>query len=326
MLLTTMVDSFLIYMQSEKNLSEKTVHSYNSDWQDFYAFLESELSVNLIEYQVEGIDHILVRKYLSHLNQRGLSKTTAARRLAALRSFFRYLVKKDFIDYNPILQVSTPKTPNRLPRYLEQEEMGRVLEQPELTSEVGLRDQAILELLYGAGIRVSEMMQMDLDSIDLSYGYVRVFGKGGRERIVPIGKYAVDAIGKYLEEARPKWAQGGNKALFLNQRGGRLSDRSIRTLVNKYCRQANTKETVSPHGFRHSFASHLLDNGADLRTVQELLGHKKISSTQIYTHVSQNKLRKVYHLAHPRGKIAKKDGEGGIEIDAGAKGDHHYRG
>lgn len=302
MLLTSMVDSFFIYLESEKNLSEKTIHSYNSDWQDFYAFLETEQQVDLTKYQLESIDHLLVRKYLSHLNQRGLSKTTAARRLAALRSFFRYLVKKGYLDHNPVLQVATPKIPKKLPQYLEQEEMARVLEQPELYSETGLRDRAILELLYGAGIRVSEMMQLDLNNVDLSYGYVRVFGKGGRERIVPIGKYAIQAIRQYLNEARPKWAKDENKALFLNQKGGRLSDRSIRTIVNKYCRQANTRETVSPHGFRHSFASHLLDNGADLRTVQELLGHKKISSTQIYTHVSRQQLRKVYHRAHPRSK------------------------
>lgn len=300
MLLTAMLDSFLIYLQSEKNLAEKTVQAYNSDWQDFFNFLENQLQEDLATFEVEKIDHGLVRKYLAYLNNRGLSKTTSARRLAALKSFFRYLIKKDLSERNPLLLVATPKIPKKLPHYLEQDDMTRVLEQPELSSETGLRDRALLELLYGAGIRVSELVQLDLDSIDLAYGYVRVFGKGGRERLVPIGKLAITAVKEYVQLARPKWACGPNPALFLNQKGGRLSDRTVRTLVNKYCRQANTKETVSPHGFRHSFASHLLDNGADLRAVQELLGHKKISSTQIYTHVSRTKLRNVYHLAHPR--------------------------
>jgi integrase/recombinase XerC len=157
-----------------------------------------------------------------------------------------------------------------------------------------------LELLYGTGIRVSELVQLDMDNIDMAYGYLRVFGKGGRERLVPLGRTAIEAIKKYMHEVRPEWNKNGLKAVFLNQRGGRLSDRSIRSIVKKCCSLAMAKEIISPHGFRHSFASHLLDNGADLRVVQELLGHKKISSTQIYTHVSRGKLRKVYHLAHPR--------------------------
>ncbi len=304
MLLAPLVDSFVVYLQSERNLSEKTIQAYVSDWQDFFEFLENRRGRSLGEITVEEVDHLLVRQYLAYLNTRGLNKTTSARRLAALRSFFRFLQKKEIIEKNPLIQVASPKIPNRLPRYLEQEDMNKVLEQPELFSAAGMRDRAILELLYGAGIRVGELVQLDLDNIDLCHGYVRVFGKGGRERVVPIGKIAVQALNRYLQEARPRLAakavQEESKALFLNQRGGRLSDRSVRTLVNRYCRQAGTKETVSPHGFRHSFASHLLDNGADLRTVQELLGHKKISSTQIYTHVSRGRLRKIYRMAHPR--------------------------
>lgn len=300
MSLTAMVDSFLIYLQTEKNMSEKTIRSYNSDWQDFFSFLETQLKLDLAGFVVSEINHGLVRSYLAHLNSRGLSKTTAARRLAALKSFCRYLVKKGYSEQNPLALVATPKIPKRLPRYLEPGDMSKVLEQPEETSDTGLRDRAIMELLYGAGIRVSELVQLDLGNLDLSYGFVRVFGKGGRERLVPIGKPACTALRQYIESARPKWAQGKEQALFVNQQGGRLSDRSVRTIVNKYCRLAQTKETISPHGFRHSFASHLLDNGADLRAVQELLGHKKISSTQVYTHVSRNKLRNVYHRTHPR--------------------------
>jgi integrase/recombinase XerC len=177
----------------------------------------------------------------------------------------------------------------------------RCLNQP-FPGKAGLRDKAILELLYGSGIRVSELVSLDIDSLDLSYGFLQVWGKGNRERIVPVGKQTIKAINKYLTIARPLWSRPHEKALFVNQRGGRLSDRSVRTLVKKYCRLAGVKEILSPHGFRHSFATHLLDHGADLRVVQELLGHKKISSTQIYTHVSRGKLRKVYYAAHPRAK------------------------
>ena len=300
MLLTALVDSFFIYLQSEKNMAYFTIKSYNSDWTHFFNFLETEMALDLTTLDIDKIDHNIIRKYLVHLNEKGLAKSTAARRLAALRSFYLYLLRKEIIAKNPLGNVSTPKIPKRLPKYLEQNEMALVLEQPSASEDTGIRDRAILELLYGAGIRVSELVGLDLESIDTAYSYVRVYGKGGRERIVPVGKAAVSAVCRYLAVSRPRWDCNQIKALFLNQQGGRLSDRSVRNIVRKYCLAAGTKEIVSPHGFRHSFASHLLDNGADLRVVQELLGHKKISSTQIYTHVSRSKLRKIYHLAHPR--------------------------
>jgi len=300
MLLVPLVDSFINYLEHEKNMAEMTIKSYNSDWKDFFNYLENELKYDILSLEIKKITHITVRKYLVYLNSKNLSKNTIARRLAALKSFYHYLLKKEIICQNPLDHVSTPKIPKKLPRYLDQEEMERVLQQPSLNNEVGIRDKAILELLYGAGIRVSELASLDLDNVDLSYGYLRVVGKGSRERVVPIGKEAIKAIQSYLEKARPQWVLKKEKALLVNQKGGRLSDRSIRTIVHKYCRQAGTKEILSPHGFRHSFATHLLDHGADLRVVQELLGHKKISSTQIYTHVSRKKLRQVYHSAHPR--------------------------
>ncbi|MCR4440985.1 MAG: tyrosine recombinase XerC [Peptococcaceae bacterium] len=300
MLLTTLVDSFFIYLESEKNMAQHTIKSYNSDWMDFFAFLEQEMGYNLDCLELEKIDHSVIRKYLIHLNKKELAKPTIARRLAALRSFYRYLIKKEILAQNPLKDVSTPKIPKKLPRYLEQDEISKVLEQPALSEGAGLRDKAVLELLYAAGMRVSELAGLDLENIDLSYGYVRVLGKGGRERLIPLGRKAAAALAVYLEKVRPLWNTQKSKALFLNQRGGRLSDRSIRSIVKKYCLLASVRECVSPHGFRHSFASHLLDNGADLRVVQELLGHKKISSTQVYTHVSRSQLRKVYHLAHPR--------------------------
>jgi integrase/recombinase XerC len=300
MLLLPLVDTFLQYLQAEKNMSSKTVKAYNSDWQDFLSFLEEEIKLSSHTVHVEDVDHGVVRKYLAFLNYKGLTKTTMARRLASLKSFFRYLLRKEIILQNPLVHVATPKIPKKLPKYLEQKEMTRVLEQPSAATETGIRDKAILELLYGAGIRVSELVMLDTEHLDLRYGFVRVFGKGSKERLVPIGKPAVEALEQYLKVARPLWANPDNPALFVNQKGGRLSDRSVRTFVQKYCQEAHTREYISPHGFRHSFATHLLDNGADLRVVQELLGHSKISSTQVYTHVSRSKLRKVYHLAHPR--------------------------
>lgn len=300
MLIAALIDSYFIYLTSEKNMASLTIKSYNNDWMDFLYFLENKAKFDLAALTIEEIDHGLIRRYLADLSNRGLAKTTIARRLAALKSFFRYLQKKEMIAANPMAQFSTPKIPKRLPKYLDVQEMSRVIEQPKEGTDPGKRDKAILELLYGTGIRVSELVGMDVTSLDLSYGYIRVFGKGSRERLVPLGKAANQALDAYLRETRPRWDVLNAKALFLNKSGGRLTDRSVRSIVKKYCRKAGAKEILSPHGFRHSYASHLLDNGADLRVVQELLGHKKISSTQIYTHVSRAQLRKVYHLAHPR--------------------------
>lgn len=301
MLLAPLVDSFISYLNNEKNMAKMTVKSYNNDWNDFLNYLENELQYDIINLHVEEINHQTVRKYLAYLNSHNYTKSTMARHLASLKSFYRYLLKNEIIRQNPLAFVATPRIPKKLPRYLEEKEMVSVLEQPVLTNDVGIRDRAILELLYGAGIRVSELTSLNLENIDLGYGYLRVTGKGNKERIVPIGREAIKSLKMYTEQARPKWtATQQEKALFVNQKGGRLSARSVRTFVHKYCRQAGVKEDLSPHGFRHSFATHLLDHGADLRAVQELLGHQKISSTQIYTHVSNKKLRQVYRSAHPR--------------------------
>jgi len=301
MLLAPLVDSFIFYLNNEKNLAKMTVKSYNNDWNDFLNYLENELHYDIINLHVEEISHLTVRKYLAYLNDHHYAKTSMARRLAALKSFFRYLLKEEIIKQNPLAYVASPRIPKKLPRYLEEQEITAVIEQPSLSSAAGIRDRVILELLYGAGIRVSELTSLNIHSIGPAYGFLRVTGKGNKERIVPIGQEAIKALQLYLDQVRPKWTVDlQEKALLLNQKGGRLSARSVRTIVHKYCRQVGTKEDLSPHGFRHSFATHLLDHGADLRAVQELLGHQKISSTQIYTHVSKKKLREVYRSAHPR--------------------------
>ncbi len=300
MLLLPLLDSFLSYLNNEKMLAKMTVKSYNSDWNDFLNFLENEINIDIATLDVKEITHLTVRKYMAYLSNQNYKKSTIARHLAALKSFFRYLLKMELIKQNPLALVATPRIPKKLPRYLEEEEMGRVIEQPSRLGNTGLRDRAILELLYGAGIRVSELTSLNVSSVDLALGYVRVMGKGSKERVVPIGKEAIKALKTYLETARPQWADNVETALFVNKKGGRLSDRSVRTIVHTYCRQAGAKEDLSPHGFRHSFATHLLNNEADLRAVQELLGHRKISTTQIYTHVSNKKLRQVYRMTHPR--------------------------
>jgi len=281
-------------------MAKMTIKSYNSDWMDFFNYLEKEMKFDIKKIDICTINHSIIRKYLVYLNNRNLAKSTIARKIAAVRSFYRYLLKKGIIEQNPLDTVSTPKIPQRLPRYLEIEEINKVMKQPILLNNSGLRDRAILETLYGAGIRVSELVNIDVDNLDLSYGYVRVTGKGNRERILPLGNEAIKALKDYLNKAYILMVKDGEKALFVNKNGMRLSSRSIRDIVNKYCHKADIKGTFSPHSFRHSFATHLLDNGADLRVVQELLGHKKISSTQVYTHVSKSELRKIYHLTHPR--------------------------
>ncbi len=299
MLLTVLTDSYFEYLKSERNVSDKTVNSYNSDWQDFYHYLEEIAGYELASLNAEIINHTLVRSYLAYLNKRGLSKSTIARRLSSLRSFFKYLMHKEILIKNPLNYVSTPKLSRKLPRYLEQPEMQRLLDTQKNSSWSDKRNRAILELLYGAGLRVSELVKLDVQSIDFNSGYLKVMGKGSRERILPIGKSAITAILDYIEASSDLFTSS-NAALFLNNKKSRLSDRSVRNIVKQKCKIASTKEILSPHGFRHSYASHLLDNGADLRIVQELLGHKKLSSTQIYTHVSRNKLRNIYQKSHPR--------------------------
>ena len=300
MKLTDAVDRFLLWLADQRNASEMTVKSYSLDWQDFFAYLEDEENKIMSDTEIGDIDVLMIRRYTYSLSRRNMSRNTVHRRLAAMKSFYKYLLKQEWISENPMDQIPLPKREKRLPRFLSQDDMVKVLEHPDISTESGCRDQAIMEVLYGAGLRVGELAALTLDSINLSTSFIRVMGKGGRERLVPLGSKACESLSRYLEISNQSRRQKETRHLFLNARGGSLSDRSIREIVKKNCLGAQTKEIISPHGFRHSFATHLLDNGADLRAVQELLGHRKISSTQIYTHVSRGQLRKVYYLAHPR--------------------------
>jgi tyrosine recombinase XerC len=289
-----LLDQFLRYQRVEKNASDHTVVNYQRDIMQFWQFLDDDTLT------VQDINRSMLRRYLSHLQQGGYARSSIARKLSSLRSFFRFLVAEGFCEQNPLQHLSTPKQERLLPNFLYQNDCFALLAAPD-SSILGQRDRAILELLYATGIRVSELVGLSMHDVDWRGGYLRVFGKGSKERIVPIGKMACQSLGEYLVSSRPKLLRHPKEAaFFLNRLGGRLSDRSIRRLIDKYVEQAALKTHVSPHTLRHTFATHLLDNGADLRSVQELLGHTRVSTTQIYTHVTKERLKTVYRRAHPR--------------------------
>ncbi|MFY9186859.1 MAG: tyrosine recombinase XerC [Bacillota bacterium] len=300
-MLTSVIDGFLGYLSLEKGYSSNTINAYANDLRTFADFVE-DMYGDDVNPGLGNITGREIRAYLAHLQKANYSRQTIARRLAALRAFFSYLCSKGIISQNPAKGVRTPKERRRIPPFLREDEVTSLLEAPSGDTPLGLRDRAILETLYAAGLRVGELVGLDLDSVDLATGYVRAYGKGSKERIVPLGKKAVSALAKYLERGRPKLALKGKepKALFLNRNGTRLSARAVQIMVNKYIDKASINKEISPHALRHSFATHLLDRGADLRAVQELLGHATISTTQLYTHMTRKRLRVVYDRAHPR--------------------------
>lgn len=300
------LDEFLMYLRIEKNASERTVESYERDLWQFIDFLAKETKQSGEQVDPAVVDHLLVRKYLGRLHQRSLARTTVARKRSALRSFFKFLCREEILNANPMVYVAAPKLEKKLPRFLYGDDIRTLVESPDTGAPAGQRDRAILETLYAAGIRVSELVGLNTGDIDLGVGYIRVMGKGSKERVVPIGSYAIKAIKLYQEDGRKRLMEKGKQAaddedaLFVNKYGRRLSDRSIRNIINKYVEIVSLRQKVSPHSIRHSFATHLLDAGADLRSVQELLGHVKMSTTQIYTHVTKEHLKSVYEKAHPR--------------------------
>lgn len=297
----TFLDSFIIYLKVEKNASPRTIESYQNDLWQFIDFMAKELKVPAAALEPQQVNHLIVRKHLGQLQLSGLKRSSIARKMASLRALFRYLSREEMIKTNPLTFVSTPKIEKRLPEVLSQDGAWALVQAPALNTPSGLRDRAILEILYACGVRVSELVGLDTGDVDLGLEYARVMGKGSKERVVPIGSYAIKALKMYLSSGRHLLAKSGSvQALFLNKRGSRLSARSVRNIVEKYVQLASIKGKVSPHTLRHSFATHLLDGGADLRSVQELLGHVKMSTTQIYTHISKERLLAVYEKSHPR--------------------------
>ena len=289
---------FINYLKAEKNYSRHTLVSYTHDLRKFYLFLG--------EASLENVDVLSLRRYLARLKEEDLSKRTVARRMAVLRTYFKFLNREGYLSKNPMGLLRSPKLDKKLPMVLDENEVVALLESPE-DDLSGRRDKAILETLYSTGLRVSELVSLNIDGIDFIGGACKVMGKGKKERICPIGDKALQSVRRYLElrqkEDFKKNRKSDLKALFLNHspnsRGSRLTPVSVSRLVNKYVEQTCRKEGVSPHTLRHSFATHLLNKGADLRSVQELLGHANLSTTQIYTHVSSERLKEAYDKAHP---------------------------
>lgn len=282
------IDKFIKYLEVERGFSHHTVRAYKKDLDIFSNFVES---------QPEKIEPIDVRGFIAEQINSGLNKTSAGRRLAAVRSFFRFLHREGYIKSNPAKVVSTPKKPKMLPKFLTVDDVFSLIEKPQGIGFMVARDKAILELLYSSGIRVSELSGLDMGDIDLREGLVKVKGKGRKERIVPVGSKAIEAIRSYLVERM--LLKKKDKALFLNRNGSRITERSIRRIVVKYARMVLIDGRIGPHTLRHTFATHLLQAGADLRTIQELLGHSSLSTTQKYTHLDVTHLVEVYDKTHP---------------------------
>jgi integrase/recombinase XerC len=291
-----LVEGFMHYLHAEKNCSEHTLQNYSKDIMQFMDFIEKQKIDDFLE-----VNYLNVRTYLAKLNELQYAKKSVARKLSSMRSFYLYLLREGILKVSPFSYIKTPKQDKKLPQFMYMEQMKAMLEAPDTTTPLGLRDRALMETLYASGMRVSELVQLDLGSIDLTNGIALVFGKGSKERYVPLGEHAIQAIQAYLQLSRSHLLHRKEEsALFLNYTGGRLTDRSIRRVIDKYIMKLANLNHVSPHTFRHTFATHMLEAGADLRTVQELLGHINLSTTQIYTHVTKDHLQTIYNKAHPR--------------------------
>ncbi|MDA8147132.1 MAG: site-specific tyrosine recombinase XerD [Thermaerobacter sp.] len=291
-----LIGDFLNYLGVERGLAANTLESYGRDLAQYRHYLGDDGG--------RSLDQVLpstIVAYLLALQDQGKATATVARRLAALKAFYQYLVREGRLERDPTADLESPKLQKRLPRVLTVEEVEQVLGQPDLTKPVGLRDRAMLELLYATGIRVSELVALNLGDLNGAAGYIRCVGKGTKERIVPVGQPALEAVEAYLDRGRKRFLREPRElALFVNHHGRRLTRQGFWKIIKRYAREARLEKSITPHTLRHSFATHLLENGADLRSVQEMLGHADISTTQIYTHITQGKVREIYDKAHPR--------------------------
>lgn len=301
------LEKFDNYLYAIKNASLHTRRSYQNDLNQFLIFLrENEKNIwNQGEVDLNNINFSLIRSFLASLQKKN-TKTTIARKIASLNSFFKFLIKEGFVTSNPVQLIAAPKPEKVIPTFLSVDEIFSLIEKPDREKALSRRDRAILELMYSCGLRVSEVVGLNLEDLDLPQGYLKVRGKGNKERFLPIGTKACDALKDYLsirnEFGKNKRGQGSSKAIFLNHYGERLTTRSIARMINKYAIHCTFFRPVHPHAIRHTFATHLLDAGADLRAIQELLGHSSLSTTQKYTHVSIDRLMEVYDKTHPRAK------------------------
>lgn len=291
------VDQYINYLIVEKGLAATTIESYTSDLNKYLLFLKS-----CKIHQISNTDTTVILKYLLVLRDDGLGVRSRARHLVTLRGFYKFLIQEKQIKKDPTRIVDLPKTGIKLPDVLSVDEIMIILNTPDTTKPRGARDIAMLELLYAAGLRVSELINLNMQDINLEVGFVRAFGKGAKERVVPIGSYAIEKINEYLTHARTLLIKNDvSQFLFVARAGKPMTRQGFWKLLKKYAAQAGISKRITPHSFRHSFASHLLEGGADLRTVQEMLGHVDISTTQIYTHVARDHLKRLHEKYHPRG-------------------------
>ena len=292
------IDQFIAYIEVERNYSQNTVAGYRTDLLDFKKFL---LEINDPLPSIGEIDHLTIRSFLANLQERQLARSSVLRKLSSIRSFFRYLCRHGHLEVDPTSALATPKARRKLPEFLEQSEVEALLAAPDTGTTIGLRDRAILELLYSTGMRVSELLALDLTDVDRQSALVKVRGKGKKERLLPIGSVAMSALDNYLAYRHELGGGKSTQAIFLSQLGNRIPDaKSIRRRMEKYAQIAGIRKKLTPHTLRHTFATHMLNAGADLRSVQELLGHASLSTTQIYTHVTADRLKRVYEETHPR--------------------------
>ena len=318
------IREFLEYLQYERHFSAHTVKCYSADLRQFVDYLQDNPHTWQDQPQADGASYTdssvyaeegagmtsillemnvnTIRTFLAYLSEKNYSKTSSARKLATLRSFYKYLNRRGYVETSPVSAIRTPRQEKRLPRCLEPEQIQKLLSCPDTNTLLGARDRAILETLYSSGLRVSELVSLNLSDVDFLGEVLHLRGKGKKERIAPIGPSALQAIQRYLtfRDADPRKANFDPQALLINKHGQRLSTRSVRRKLDKYLRQAGLDPRISPHTLRHSFATHMLNNGADLRVVQELLGHRSLSTTQIYTHLTTSRMKEVYDNAHPK--------------------------
>ena len=294
--LPLLIDQYLNYMKVEKGLSRNTISSYSTDLAQFLDFSSKNATGN-----VKKISKREAVNFIESLNKHGISRSSLARKIVAVRNFFKYLLNENLLSDNPFANVDTPRASKKLPDVLSFEEIEALLAIPDITKPQGLRDQAILEVMYGSGLRASELVNLKTDSINTNVGYIQALGKGSKQRIVPLGDTGLKSIDNYLREARAKFLKGKSSPfLFLNRKGNPMSRQYLWELIKKYGLKAKIMKRLTPHTLRHSFATHLLERGADLRSLQIMLGHSDISTTQIYTHVNIKRLQEVHKKFHPR--------------------------
>lgn len=286
------IRDFLDFIKIERGYSENTIKAYEEDLKQFSKFAR----IN----DPRKVDRELIKSYLEHMHDEGFSISSTERKLACLKSFFHHMLREDKIDLDPTSDLQLPKKAKRLPKALSISETIKLISAPRGNHHRALRDAALLELMYATGMRASEIIGLNIQHINLDVSFVKCLGKGAKERVVPVGKVALSALKKYLEEGRPKFPRKDEEALFIDKNGERLTRQGLWLIIKKYVKAMGVKEKTSPHTLRHSFATHLLEKGADLRSVQEMLGHSDISTTQIYTSVSRERLKRIYLKAHPR--------------------------